>query len=119
MAREMPEIDVSLEALAKAPLARLADESELAVVKRLAAWPRTLEGAALAHEPHRIAFYLYDLASAFHLLWNKGKEDSALRFIVTDDPALTRARMALIRAVALVIAAGLALMGVEPVEEMR
>jgi len=119
VADDMPTLDCAPESLRRAPVDRLADSSELALIRALAAWPRTLEGAALAHEPHRIAFYLYDLASAFHLLWNRGKEDRALRFIVTHDPPLTTARVALISAVATVIASGLRLMGVEPVEEMR
>ncbi len=86
----------------------------------LANWPRTLEGAAEAHEPHRIAFYLYDLAAVFHALWTKGsKEDATLRFIIEDDAELTAARLALARGVQTVIASGLGIMGVEPVEEMR
>ncbi len=114
-----PGLDVSPEALAAAPLDRLTDDGELALIKLLAAWPRQVETAAEAHEPHRIAFYLHDLAAAFHGLWNRGKEDPALRFIVAEDRALTRARLALLRAVAQVIAAGLGIFGVEPVEEMR
>ena len=82
-------------------------------------WPRTVEAAALAHEPHRIAFYLYDLASAFHTLWTKGKEDAQLRFIIEEDPGLTLARLALVQGVRTVIASGLNIFGVEPVEEMR
>jgi arginyl-tRNA synthetase len=85
----------------------------------MASWPRQVETAAEAHEPHRIAFYLYELASAFHTLWNKGKEDPALRFIVAENRDLTAARLGLIRGVATVIASGLAIMGVKPVEEMR
>ncbi len=85
----------------------------------LALWPRLLEGAAEAHEPHRVAFYLYDLAAAFHGLWTKGKEETQLRFLREDDPDMTAARLALVRAVALVIASGLEVFGVEPVEEMR
>ena len=85
----------------------------------LAGWPRLVESAAEAHEPHRVAFYLNDVAAAFHGLWNKGKDDAALRFILADDPALTTARLALVQAVAFVIASGLRIFGVEPVEEMR
>jgi arginyl-tRNA synthetase len=106
-------------ALARAPLARLTDSGELGLMRRLALWPRLLEGAAEAHEPHRVAFYLYDLAAAFHGLWTKGKEETQLRFLREDDPDLTAARLALVRAVALVIASGLEVFGVEPVEEMR
>ena len=85
----------------------------------MASFPRAVEQAALAHEPHRIAFYLYDLASAFHGLWNKGKDEPRLRFIVSDDKDVTMARLALIRATGYVIAAGLGILGVEPAEEMR
>ena len=108
-----------LGALARAPLARLTDSEELGLMRRLALWPRLLEGAAEAYEPHRVAFYLYDLAAAFHSLWTKGKDETQLRFLREDDPDLTAARLALVRAVALVIASGLEVFGVEPVEEMR
>ena len=110
--------DLSPAGLAGANLARLEDDAELALVKRMATWPRLVESAAEAHEPHRVAFYLYDLASDFHALWNKGKDDATLRFLV-DDAELTLARLAMISAVATVIASGLTVMGVEPVEEMR
>ena len=116
---ELPDIDLSTATLAAAPLHRLTDESELALIKQLASWPRMVESAAEAHEPHRCAFYLYDLAAAFHALWNKGKDDAQLRFIVQDDEELTVARMALVRSVALVVALGLEMFGVEPLEEMR
>jgi arginyl-tRNA synthetase len=106
-------------ALSAANVRRLADEGELALIRLMAAWPRIVEGAAEAHEPHRVAFYLYDLASAFHAQWNRGNENEALRFIVADDAELTAARLALVRAVAVVVASGLAVMGVTPVEEMR
>ena len=86
---------------------------------RAATWPRTVEAAALAREPHRIAFFLYDLASDFHMLWNKGREDTTLRFLRQDQPAETMARLALVESVAAVIRSGLSVMGVEPVEEMR
>ena len=78
-----------------------------------------METAALAREPHRIAYYLYDIAAAFHGLWNKGNEDVSLRFLIADDQKLTLARLAMVRAMAIVIASGLAVMGVKPVEEMR
>ena len=107
------------EMLAAADLGCLSDEAELALVKLMAAFPRQVEQAAQAHEPHRIAFYLYDLASAFHGLWNKGRDDPSLRFILTEDRNVTLARLALIRAAAYVIAAGLGILGVEPAEEMR
>ena len=85
----------------------------------MAGWPRIVEAAAEAHEPHRVAFYLYDLAAEFHAQWNRGNDDEALRFIVSADERLTAARLALVRAVAIVIASGLGVMGVEPVQEMR
>ncbi|MCR0981347.1 arginine--tRNA ligase [Roseomonas populi] len=105
--------------LAGAPLEALDDPTEMALIRRLSAWPRTVEGAALAREPHRIAFFLHDLAADFHLLWNKGREDTTLRFIREDEPEATRARLALVAATATVIRSGLAVMGVTPVEEMR
>jgi len=107
------------ESLAAAPLQRLTDPAELALIRHLASWPRLVESAAETHEPHRIAFYLQELAAAFHGLWNKGKGDSGLRFIMSDAPELTMARLALVQAVAFVVASGLKIFGVEPVEEMR
>jgi arginyl-tRNA synthetase len=97
----------------------LTGEPELALLRRLALWPRTVEAAAIAREPHRIAFFLYDLAADFHMLWNLGKDDTTLRFLQLDQPAETRARLALVAATAIVIRSGLAVMGVTPVEEMR
>ena len=119
VAETLPDIDTKPESLARAELSRLTDSAELDLIKRIAHWPRTVETAAQAHEPHRIAFYLYDLAAAFHGLWNRGNEDPALRFIIADDERLTAARLALIQGVATVIASGLSIMGVEPAEEMR
>ena len=78
-----------------------------------------VEAAAEAHEPHRIAFYLYDLASEFHTLWNKGNDDPDLRFVIEGNAALTLARLALVRALALVIAEGLEVLGVEPLKELH
>ena len=106
-------------ALANANLGSLQAEAELAMMRRLSAWPRTAEAAALAREPHRIAFFLYDLASDFHMLWNRGKDEAALRFLQKDRPEETLARLALIAATAVTIRSGLAVMGVTPVEEMR
>ena len=94
------------------------DAEELELVKLAAAWPRTVEAAAASREPHRIAFYLNDLAAAFHSLWNRGNDDPARRFLIEEDPALTAARLALARGVAQVIANGLGVMGVEPAQEM-
>ena len=119
VARDQPQLDISRPGLRQADLSGLVDGSELALIRQLATWPRLVETAASAHEPHRIAFYLYDLASSFHGLWNKGNDEPGLRFIIADDSALTLARLAMLRAVADVIAAGLAILGVAPVEEMR
>src|SRR5262245_1302207 len=116
---EVPGLDVSSEALAKADLTKLTAEGELGLIKQMAAWPKLVEAAAEAHEPHRIAFFLYELASAFHAHWNQGKENAVLRFIRPDDLPLTAARLAMVQALAFVIASGLNVMGVEPVEEMR
>jgi arginyl-tRNA synthetase len=97
----------------------LLDEEELALVKRAAQYPRVLEGAALAHEPHRIAFYLYDLAAEFHALWNRGNDDPERRFLLEHNVQLSRARLELALGMAQIIRSGLALMGVTAAEEMR
>jgi arginyl-tRNA synthetase len=117
-AEQFPGEDLSDMALAGMPLDRLLDPSEVALIRALAGWPRVVESAAEAHEPHRIAFYLQEVAALFHALWNKGNDEAELRFIVAADPPLTRARLALVRGVAVVIASGLAVIGVEPVKEM-
>ncbi|MCG8596043.1 MAG: arginine--tRNA ligase [Kiloniellales bacterium] len=116
---EFPGIDLDLGALAAGPLHRLTDSGELGLIKQLTSWPRIVEGAAESFEPHRIAFYLYDLAAAFHSHWNRGNDNAQLRFLLAADRELTAARLALVQAVALVIASGLQIMGVEPVEELR
>jgi arginyl-tRNA synthetase len=103
----------------KAAVARLTDSGEIALIKKLAEYPRLIEGAAIAHEPHRLAFYLYDLASSFHAAWNRGTENPDLRFIKVNDPELTNARLGLVQAVADVITSGLALIGAEAPKEMR
>jgi arginyl-tRNA synthetase len=105
--------------LAQAPVARLSDSAELDLLKRLALYPRMIEGAAAAHEPHRIAFYLYDLASEFHALWTKGRDLPYLRFIIKDDADLTKARLAMVQGVVSVLASGLAILGVHAPDEMR
>jgi arginyl-tRNA synthetase len=105
--------------LAGADLARLSHEAELKLARALAEWPRLVEIAAKGNEPHRIAFYLYDLASDFHSLWNRGNDDPALRFLQEGDPATSQAKIALIRATAVVISSGLAILGVTPMDEMR
>ncbi|WP_193369193.1 arginine--tRNA ligase [Pelagibius marinus] len=118
-AAEMPGVSLDPVSLAGSDLNRLTDSGELDLIKLLAEWPRLLESAADAHEPHRVAFYLYDLAGAFHGLWTKGKDNAELRFLLPDDPAMTAARLALVQATAFVIASGLEIFGVTPVEEMR
>jgi arginyl-tRNA synthetase len=110
--------DVDALALADAPLELLVEPEELALIKHMAAYPRTLEAAAVHHEPHRIAFFLGDLAASFHALWNRGNEQLGLRFLRPDQPGLTRARLALITAVQTALASGLELIGVTPVEEL-
>lgn len=105
--------------LAGVDLSSLSHDAELTVIRRLAGWPRVLEAAALAREPHRIAFFLYDLAADFHMLWNRGRDDAALRFLQAEQKTETLARLALVAAVSVVIRSGLAIMGVDPVEEMR
>jgi arginyl-tRNA synthetase len=91
---------------------------EIDLIRLMAGWPRIVEGAAEAHEPHRIAYYLQELAAAFHGLWNKGNADSDARFLVADE-ARAAARLALVRGLQLVIASGLQVLGVKPVEEMH
>jgi len=96
----------------------LTDEAELGLIRRLAEFPRLVEAAAVAHEPHRIAFYLFDLAGDFHALWNKGKDSPQLRFILKEDANLTTTRLAFLRAIRYVLANGLRILGVRPAEEM-
>jgi arginyl-tRNA synthetase len=107
---------VDLEALADLALL---DEEELALVKRAAQYPRVIESAAMAHEPHRVAFYLYDLAAEFHALWNRGNDDPERRFIVENNPQLSRSRLELALGIGQIIRSGLGLMGVVATEEMR
>ncbi len=105
--------------LTNADLTKLGHEAELTLAKKVAEWPRLVEIAAKGHEPHRIAFYLYDLASELHALWNKGNDDTSLRFLQEGDSETTQAKIALIRATAIVISHGLGILGVTPAEEMR
>jgi arginyl-tRNA synthetase len=114
-----PDIDLSDEALAAAPVDLLDDEGELALVKLIAQYPRQIEAAAAAHEPHRVAFFIHDLASAFHSHWNRGKDQPQLRFVNEERRDLTCARLALVRSLTLVLASGLAILGVSAPEEMR
>ena len=117
--RQAAAAGVVIDGLDSAPLDRLGDAGELALVRLIAQWPRQVEAAAAAHEPHRIAFYLYELAAAFHAHWNRGREEPALRFVVEGDEELTRARLALVQGIGFVIGSGLKVFGVTPVEEMR
>src|SRR5215467_2293705 len=117
---ELPTADSALVAyLRKAQLPRLSDTSEVSLLRRIALYPRVVEAAAAAHEPHRIAFYLYELASEFHALWTRGKDLPHLRFIIQNDRETTKARLALVKGIVTVLASGLALLGVSAPEEMR
>jgi arginyl-tRNA synthetase len=117
---DLPEEDGARAAfLSAAALDRLTDQGELDLLKRLALFPRTVEAAASAHEPHRIAFYLYDLASEFHALWTKGRDLPYLRFIINNDAEMTKARLAMVQGVVSVLASGLSILGVDAPDEMR
>ncbi len=121
---EMPDLlpDTPAERLAllkRARLDRLSDEGEIAILRRIALYPRLIEAAAAAHEPHRIAFYLYELASEFHGHWTRGKDLPHLRFIIQNDPETTLARLALVQGIVAILASGLALLGVDAPDEMR
>ncbi len=105
--------------LAAAPVERLIDPAELSLLRKLAVYPRMVEAAAAAHEPHRIAFYLYDLASEFHALWTKGRDLPYLRFIINNDADMTAARLAMVQGVVTVLASGLRVLGVGAPNEMR
>ncbi len=118
-AAEVSDLKLDPASLAKAPLDKLTDSGELALIRRLAEYPRIIESAAEAHEPHRVAFYLHDLASEFHGHWNRGKELPQLRFINAGEPDSTLARLALVHGVKLVLASGLSILGVSAPEEMR
>jgi arginyl-tRNA synthetase len=113
----LPAHKLDAESLAAAPLERLTDAGELALIRHLASWPRLIDSAAETHEPHRIAFYLQELAALFHGLYNQGQDDPSLRFIQSDAP-LSLARLALVQGVAFVVASGLTVFGVTPAEEM-
>ncbi|WP_237151800.1 arginine--tRNA ligase [Oryzibacter oryziterrae] len=114
---QAPEIDLKI--VANSPLEPLTDSSELALVRKLAEFPRIIDAAADAHEPHRVAFYLYELASDFHTHWNLGKEQVHLRIVNPVDPVLTKARLALVQAVSNTLASGLDVLGVSAPNEMR
>jgi arginyl-tRNA synthetase len=114
-----PDLEVSAESLAAAQLDLLTDEGEQGLAKLIAQFPRVIEAAAAAHEPHRLAFYLHELASAFHSHWNRGKDHSHLRFINQDSRELSRARLALVTCLGSVLASGLGILGVAAPDEMR
>ncbi|SHG05372.1 arginyl-tRNA synthetase [Kaistia soli DSM 19436] len=116
---ELPGIDLSAQSLAETDLSVLQDQGEISLQRRLAEYPRLIEGAAESHEPHRIAFFLYELAAEFHQQWNRGKDLPQLRFINADEPASTMARLALVHAIKQVLSSGLDVLGVSAPEEMR
>ncbi|MBB3929186.1 arginyl-tRNA synthetase [Kaistia hirudinis] len=116
---ELPGRDLSAEKLASSDLTLLDDSGELALLRRLAEFPRIVESAAEASEPHRVAFYLYELAAEFHQQWNRGKDLPQLRFINLEEPELTASRLALVHATKLVLSSGLSILGVSAPEEMR
>lgn len=116
--RDMPELDISPAALAAAEVEMLGSSADIELIRLLGAWPRTVAAAALAHEPHRVAFYVHELAGALHGFWAKGKDDPQLRFVNLSDPKLTLARLALVDAVRQVIRNGLGILGVSAPEEL-
>jgi arginyl-tRNA synthetase len=118
-AEAFPDAALDDASLADVDVSVLGDEAELGLMRLLAGWPRLVEAAADSHEPHRVAYYLGDVAAGFHTLWTKGNAEEQLRFIIPGDEKTTLARLALVRAMAVVIASGLDVMGVAPVEEMR
>ncbi|NMA98406.1 MAG: arginine--tRNA ligase [Phyllobacteriaceae bacterium] len=116
--RDMPDLDVSAAALAGAQIDVLTRDADLELIRLLGAWPRTVASAAVAHEPHRVAFYVHELAGAFHSFWAKGKDDASLRFVNPEEPTLTLARLALVDAVRQVIRNGLGIIGVSAPDEL-
>ncbi|ODT79128.1 MAG: arginine--tRNA ligase [Pelagibacterium sp. SCN 64-44] len=116
--RDVPDLDIASAALAGAEIERLESAADIELIRLLGAWPRTVAAAAVAHEPHRIAFYVHELAAAFHGFWAKGKDDPGLRFVNASDPSLTLARLALVDAVRQVIRNGLGILGVGAPEEL-
>ncbi|ODT50329.1 arginine--tRNA ligase [Devosia sp. 63-57] len=116
--RDMPDLDLSAAALAGAEVELLSSPADLELIRMVATWPRTVAAAAIAHEPHRLAFYVHDLAAAFHGFWAKGKDDPSLRFVNPSDAKLTLARLALVDAVRQVISNGLGILGVTAPEEL-
>ena len=118
-AKIITEVELTPSALARTNLTILKHPAEIELIKYMAGWPRLIESAADSKEPHRIAYYLHDLAEHFHSLWNKGKDNTHLRFIEESDQDLTLARLALVQGVAIVIASGLGVFGVTPLDELR
>ena len=114
-----PDLDLSPAALARSELESLSDVGEVAIIRLIAQYPRTVEAAAAAHEPHRIAFHLYELASAVHSQWNRGKDQPQLRFVNEEERDLTKARLGLVTASTLVLKSGLGVLGVTAPDEMR
>ncbi|MCR9147955.1 MAG: DALR anticodon-binding domain-containing protein, partial [Rhodobacteraceae bacterium] len=112
-------LDVDDATLAQVDLSGLTDPAQLSVARKIAEWPRQIEIAGRTNEPHRVAFFLYDLSSDLHALWNRGNDVPSLRFLDEDNPAASQAKIALARAVTVVISAGLGILGVNPAEEMR
>ena len=118
--KAFPNLDIGIGQLEKANFKLIKDDSEFALIKIIASWPRIVDSAAKLHEPHRLAFYLLELASAFHALWTKGsRADPTLRMVRENDPELTLARLALAHATQIIINSGLSIFGVEAPEEMR
>ncbi len=116
--RDLPDLDISLEALQKADLSVLSDPAEIELIKMAAQFERVVASATEAHEPHRVAFYVHDLASAFHTFWTKGKERPELRFVNLDEQTITLSRLALVNAVRQVLANSLGILGVSAPDEL-
>jgi arginyl-tRNA synthetase len=119
VAERLPDLNLEGDKLAQADLDLLKDDAEIALIRRIAQFPRIVEGAAQAHEPHRLGFYLYDLSGDFHGLWNRGKDLPQLRFIYENDRELTRARIALVDVTKRVVALGLGILGVHAMHELH
>ena len=118
-AAAVPELDLAPDALAIADLAALSDVGEIAIARLIAQYPRVVDAAVSAHEPHRVAFHLYELAGAFHAQWNRGKDQPQLRFVNEEERDLTKARLGLVSASTAVLKSGLGLLGVSAPDEMR
>ncbi|WP_404403892.1 arginine--tRNA ligase [Pelagibacterium halotolerans] len=116
--KDMPDLDVSSEALLKADFSLLSSQDEIELMRMIGSWPRQVAAAARAHEPHRLAFYLHELSAILHAFWAKGKENPGLRFVNQDNPTLTIARLALVDGVRQVLANGLGLLGVSAPQEL-